>query len=82
MFREYLLHKIFRRDENGRKEQLSRIIDLASELRKVLVQNLFNHHPELRGVIENLASSVENLAELQKVKMKMLKIDYVTYLLK
>lgn len=49
------------------KEQLSRIIDLASELRKVLVQeSFFNHHPELRGVIENLASSVENLAELQK----------------
>ena len=48
------------------KEQLSRIIDLASELGKVLVQeSFFNHHPELRGVIENLASSVENLAELQ-----------------
>ena len=31
------------------KEQLSRIIDLASELRKVLVQeSFFNHHPELR----------------------------------
>ena len=44
---------------------MSRIIDLASELRKVLVQESFNHHPELRGVIENLASSVENLAELQ-----------------
>ncbi|AQY38791.1 LemA domain protein [Bacillus thuringiensis] len=44
------------------KEQLSRIIDLASELRKVLVQeSFFNHHPELRGVIENLA-------ELQKSK--------------
>ena len=41
LFREYLLHKIFRRDENGRKEQLSRIIDLASELRKVLVQESF-----------------------------------------
>ncbi|MEH7543212.1 LemA domain protein, partial [Bacillus thuringiensis] len=51
------------------KEQLSRIIDLASELRKVLVQeSFFNHHPEMRGVIENLASSVENLAELQKSK--------------
>ncbi|MBK5356832.1 LemA domain protein [Bacillus sp. TH19] len=51
------------------KEQLSRIMDLASDLRKVLVQeSFFNHHPELRGVIENLASSVENLASLQQNK--------------
>ena len=51
------------------KEQLSRIIELASELRKVLVQeSFFNHHPELRGVVENLASSVENLAGLQQNK--------------
>ncbi|WP_370991511.1 LemA domain protein [Bacillus tropicus] len=51
------------------KEQLTRIVDLASEVRKVLVQeSIFNHHPELRGVIENLASAVENLAELQQNK--------------
>ena len=50
------------------KEQLTRIVDLASEVRKVLVQESFNHHPELRGVIENLASAVENLAELQQNK--------------
>ncbi|PDY90415.1 LemA domain protein [Bacillus anthracis] len=51
------------------KEQLTRIVDLASEVRKVLVQeSFFNYHPELRGVIENLASAVENLAELQQNK--------------
>ncbi|EEM89729.1 LemA domain protein [Bacillus thuringiensis serovar pulsiensis BGSC 4CC1] len=51
------------------KEQLTRIVGLASEVRKVLVQeSFFNHHPELRGVIENLASAVENLAELQQNK--------------
>ncbi|MBO1627354.1 LemA domain protein [Bacillus cereus] len=51
------------------KEQLLRIVELASDLRKVLVQeSFFNHHPELRGVIENLASSVETLASLQQNK--------------
>ncbi|MEK4737650.1 MULTISPECIES: LemA domain protein [Bacillus] len=46
------------------KEQLSRIMDLASDLRKVLVQeSFFNHHPELRGVIENLASLQQNKDE-------------------
>lgn len=48
------------------KEQLLRIMELASDLRKVLVQeSFFNHHPELRGAIENLAGSVETLASLQ-----------------
>ena len=51
------------------KEQLTRIVDLASEVRKVLVQeSFFNHHTEQRGVIENLANAVENLAELQQNK--------------
>lgn len=48
------------------KEQLLRVIELASDVRKVLVQeSFFNHHPELRGAIENLACSVETLANLQ-----------------
>lgn len=51
------------------KEQLLRVMELASDLRKVLVQeSFFNHHPELRGAIENLAGSVETLASLQHNK--------------
>ena len=49
------------------KEELLRIIELASDVQRVLVQEtFFNHHPELRGAIENLASSVETLASLQQ----------------
>ncbi|WP_410982430.1 LemA domain protein [Bacillus cereus] len=51
------------------KEQLLRVMELASDLRKVLVQeSFFNYHPELRGAIENLAGSVETLASLQHNK--------------
>ncbi|HDR4570144.1 TPA: LemA domain protein [Bacillus cytotoxicus] len=60
---------MLRRDEYGRKKQLVRIIELTNDLRKVLVQeSFFNHHPELRGVIENLAGSVETLANLHHKK--------------
>lgn len=50
------------------KEQLTRIVDLASEVRKVLVQESFLIIILNCEVIENLASAVENLAELQQNK--------------
>lgn len=50
----------------GEKEKLVRIVELAIDVRKLLVQeSFFNRHPELRGAVENLACSVEVLANIQ-----------------
>ena len=47
------------------KEKLMRIVELAKDVRKLLVQEaFFNRHPELRGAVENLACSVEVLANM------------------
>lgn len=47
------------------KEQLMRIVELAKDVQKLLVQEaFFNRHPELRGAVENLACSVEVLANM------------------
>ncbi|MGF9965926.1 LemA domain protein [Bacillus rhizoplanae] len=46
-------------------EKLVRIAELAKDIRKLLVQeSFFNQHPELRGAVENLACSVEVLANM------------------
>ncbi|MEI4828064.1 LemA domain protein [Bacillus sp. FJAT-53711] len=46
-------------------EKLVRIVELAKDVRKLLVQeSFFNRHPELRGAVENLACSVEVLANM------------------
>ncbi|HDX9578313.1 TPA: LemA domain protein [Bacillus pseudomycoides] len=47
------------------KEKLLRIAELAKDVQKLLVQeSFFNRHPELRGAVENLACSVEVLANM------------------
>ncbi|SFI00426.1 MULTISPECIES: LemA domain protein [unclassified Bacillus (in: firmicutes)] len=47
------------------KEKLMRIVELAQDVRKLLVQEaFFNRNPELRGAVENLACSVEVLANM------------------
>ncbi|CAM4230864.1 LemA domain protein [Bacillus manliponensis] len=49
-----------------KNDQLMRIAELAQGVRKLLVHEVFfNRHPELRGAVENLACSVEGLANMQ-----------------
>lgn len=53
----------------NKNDQLMRIAELAQDVRKLLVHEVFfNRHPELRGAVENLACSVETLAYMQVIK--------------